>query len=157
MRSRIGSEENEALFIRVWRPLPSINIFKMLKESPKEKAQRGQYLLAMSLGHYQWYQSQTPDDVSTKRLSPKGGGHEAMRQQGRWAPNEGGLGIPHRLEKGIKVDCEIPHRLRNETFFIRCGNLPQQTPFKNLKGKFERESSKKTISVSNRLRLLQHK
>ena len=35
--------ENEALFIRVWKPLPSIRVLKTLRGSRKEKAQRGQY------------------------------------------------------------------------------------------------------------------
>ena len=29
--------------------------------------------------------NQTPDNVLVRRLSPKGGGHEAVCQQGRWA------------------------------------------------------------------------
>ena len=65
----------------------------------------------------------TPDDVSARNLSPKGGGHEAVCQQGRWPPKVGALG--HRLEKGMSVnedagprkgvDCEIPHRLGRRT------------------------------------------
>jgi len=57
-----------------------------------------------------------------RRLSPKGGGHEAMCQQGCWVPKGVDfMGVPHRLEKGKsvskdagprrRVDCEIPHRL----------------------------------------------
>ena len=59
----------------------------------KEEAQRGQYRLVVGLDCYKWYQSQAPSDVSTRRLSPKGGGHEAVCLQGHWPP-------PHRSEKG---------------------------------------------------------
>ena len=41
--------------------------------SPKGKAQRGQYLLAVDLGRYKWYQSQTPDDVPAFSMFPEGG------------------------------------------------------------------------------------
>ena len=56
---------------------------------------------------------------------------EVECQQERWAPKEGGLGGPHRLEKGMstsedagprrRVVCEIPHRLgrRTKLFFLR--------------------------------------
>ena len=47
--------------------------FKALRGSPKEKAQRGQYLLAVNLGRYKWYQSQSPDDVSAFSLFHEGG------------------------------------------------------------------------------------
>ena len=64
--------------------------------------------------------------MPTKRLSPEGGGHEAMCQQGHWASKGVDLvGVPHRLEKGTSasedvgpqtgVDCEIPHRLGRRT------------------------------------------
>ena len=66
-------EENEIPFIRVWKPLLSRRVLKTLRGSTKEKAQRGQYLLVVSMGYYKWYQSQTPGDVQTRRLSPEGG------------------------------------------------------------------------------------
>ena len=34
-----------------------------------------------------------------RKLSPEGGGQEAMCRQGCWAPKEGELWVPHRLEK----------------------------------------------------------
>ena len=37
------------------------------------KAQREQYLLAVDLGRYEWYQSQSPDGVPVRTLGPKGG------------------------------------------------------------------------------------
>ena len=45
-------EENEAFFIRVWKPLPSRHVLKTLRRNPKGKAQRGQYRLAVGLGCY---------------------------------------------------------------------------------------------------------
>ena len=73
----------------------------------------------MGLGHYKWYQSKTPGDVPTKRLSSKR--YESVCQQGRWVPKVGGFGgVPHGLEKGMSaskdttprsgVDCEILRR-----------------------------------------------
>ena len=47
--------------LRVWKPLSMC--FKTLRGNPKEKAQRGQYLLAMGLGCYKWYQGQSPGGV----------------------------------------------------------------------------------------------
>ena len=45
-------EENETFFIRLWKPLSSIRVLKTLRGSPKGKAQRGQYRLAMGFIHY---------------------------------------------------------------------------------------------------------
>ena len=45
-------EENETPFIRVWKPFPRQTHFKALRGSPKGKAQREQYLLAVDLGFY---------------------------------------------------------------------------------------------------------
>ena len=45
-------EANEALLIRVWKPLPSIRVLKTLRGGPKGKTQRGQYLLAVGLDSY---------------------------------------------------------------------------------------------------------
>ena len=50
MRSTLVGEENETPFIRVWKPLRSSRVLKILKESPKGKVQRGQYLLAVGRG-----------------------------------------------------------------------------------------------------------
>ena len=66
-------EENETPFIRVWKPLPNGRVL-----NPWGEVQRGQYLLAVGLGHYKWYKSQTPDYVPMRRLFLKGGRHEVM-------------------------------------------------------------------------------
>ena len=54
--SHIGWEEegkeNKTPFIRVWKSFPSRRALKTLRVSPKGKAQRGQYLLAVGLGRY---------------------------------------------------------------------------------------------------------
>ena len=79
-----------------------------------------------------------------RRLSSKGGGHEAVCQQGRWAPKGVDWGVPHRLEKGTSasedpkgVDCEIPHWLGGERNILYKGveTSPLQTRFRNLEGK----------------------
>ena len=46
--------------------------FKALRGSPKGKTQIGQYLLAVDLGRYKWYQSQTSDELLAFSLFPKG-------------------------------------------------------------------------------------
>ena len=69
---RLVGEENGTFFTRVWKPLPSKRVLKTLRGSPKRKTQRGQYLLAVGLSYYSWYQSQTPSDVSARRRSPEG-------------------------------------------------------------------------------------
>ena len=66
-------EENEAFFIRVWKPLASRRVLKTLRGSPKGKTERGQYLLAVGLGRYKWYQSQVSGDVPARRLNLEGG------------------------------------------------------------------------------------
>ena len=69
----------------------------------------------MDLDRYKGYQSQTPNDVLARRLSPKGGGHKAVCQQGHWAPKGGGLGSL------------TSRRLNPEVGWTR-GNVPVRTP-----------------------------
>ena len=52
--------------------MPSRRVLITLRESPKGKPHRGQYLLAVDLSRYKWYQSQIPGDVPAGRLSPEG-------------------------------------------------------------------------------------
>ena len=59
--------------------------FKTLRENSEGKVQREQYLLAVGLGCYKWYQSQSLSGVPARTLGLKG------------------------------VDCEIPHRLERKT------------------------------------------
>ena len=66
-------EENKTFFIRVWKSLSSRRVLKTLSESPGGKTYREQYLLVVDLSRYKWYQSQTPGDVSVRRLSPEEG------------------------------------------------------------------------------------
>ena len=49
--SSVG-EENEILFIIVWKPLLSRRVLKTLRGSLEGKTQRGQYLLAVGLSCY---------------------------------------------------------------------------------------------------------
>ena len=73
VRPTLVRVRNETFLVRVWKPLRSGRVLK-LRGSPKGKAQRGQYPLAVGLGYYKWYQSQTPDDVPARPLDPQGGG-----------------------------------------------------------------------------------
>ena len=119
----------------MWKPLHSRRVLKSLRGSPKGKAQRGQYLLAVGLGCYKWYQSHTPRGVPVRRLSPKG---EVDNRQ--YASKD--------TESRDGVDCAIPHRLERgaEHSLLGCGNLSLASP-------------KKTISTSGGLglgRLLSH-
>ena len=74
-------------------------VLKTLKESPKEKAQRGQYMLAVGLGHYKWYQSQTPGDVLERRPSPEGGWTRDDMLARMLVPKRGGLGGPTSIRE----------------------------------------------------------
>ena len=69
---RLERRMKHFFFIRVWKPLPSIRVLKTLRESSKRKSRGRQYLLAVDLGCYKWYQSQTPGDVLVRRLSLEG-------------------------------------------------------------------------------------
>ena len=101
-------EENEILFIRVWKPHSSIRVLKALKGSLKGKAQkRGQYLIVVGLNRYKWYQSYTPGDVLSRRLSPKGGGHEVCANKNVGSRRGMNWGVPHRLEKGTSVSEDV--------------------------------------------------
>ena len=77
--------------------------FKNLEGKPERESPKRQYLLAVGLGRYKWYQSQTPGDVPAKRLSPGGG----------WT--RGGVLARTLAPKGGEVDREIPHRLGRRT------------------------------------------
>ena len=50
VRSHIGWGGERSILYKVWKPLPSRCILKTFRENPKGKAQREQYLLAVSLG-----------------------------------------------------------------------------------------------------------
>ena len=86
--------ENETPFIRVqkplsvWKPLPSRRVLKTLRGTRKRKAQRGQYLLAVGLGRYKWYQSQILGNVQVRRLFPEG--VDTRRCASKDAGSEGG-------------------------------------------------------------------
>ena len=58
----------------MWKPLPNIHVLKTLRENSKEEVQRGQYLLAVGLGCYKWYQSPISGGVLVKTLAPKTSG-----------------------------------------------------------------------------------
>ena len=86
-------------------------LFKALRGSPKIKAQRGQYLLAVGLGRYKWYQSQVPD-ARPQRVVDLGA-------------------VPHRLEEGKSanedvgprrgVNCDVPRWLGRRTNHLYKG------------------------------------
>ena len=65
-------EENETLFTRVWKPLSSIRVLKTSRRSPGGKAQKEQYLLAVTN-----YQSQTPVEEAESRKGWTRGGVSA--------------------------------------------------------------------------------
>ena len=97
---------NETFFIRVWKPLPSGRVWK-----PWGEAQREQYLLAVGLGCYSWYQSQTLGGVPVRTVSPEGGrlwgptsiGAGNKCQRGCWAPMGGGLWDPTSVGERERV------------------------------------------------------
>ena len=54
--------------------LSLLEVFQNLEESPEGKTQREQYLLAVGLNCYKWYQSKIPGGLSARTLSPPRGG-----------------------------------------------------------------------------------
>ena len=83
---------------------PSIRVYKLflkeLRRSPKEKVQKGQYLLAMDLNRYKWYQCQTWGNVLARRLFFEGGWTQGGVPIRTLAPKGVGFGgILHRLER----------------------------------------------------------
>ena len=71
--SHIGWGGEQNTLYKGMETFPYHTRFKALRGSLKGKAYRGQYLLAVGLGRYKWYQSQTPDDVSAFLLFLEGG------------------------------------------------------------------------------------
>ena len=97
----------------MWKPSPGRHVLKALRESPKEKVQKGQYQLAVDLGCYKWYQSQTPDNVrqcvillavlkvSSFSLFPRGVDTRRCASKDAGPKGRVDLGtIPHQLEEG---------------------------------------------------------
>ena len=71
--SHICQGGEQTPFIRVWKLSPR-RVLKPLEGKPeRESPKRIIYLLAVDLGSYKWYQSQTPDDVPAFSLLPEGG------------------------------------------------------------------------------------
>ena len=64
-------------------------MLKTLRASSKGKTQKGQHLLVVGVGRLSIVSES--DTRRCKRLSPGGGGHDAVCQQGRWALKGGGL------------------------------------------------------------------
>ena len=88
-------EENEAFFIRTWKPFSSRRILKTSRESPNRTISS-----SGGLGLLQMISELELSDVPAKRLSPEGGEHEAVCHQGRWTPKRGGLGAPTSIGGG---------------------------------------------------------
>ena len=55
VRSHIGWREERSIPSKVWKPLPSGYVLKMLRGNPRGKTQSTQYLLTMGLGCYTTY------------------------------------------------------------------------------------------------------
>ena len=152
---------------------PQQTRFKALSGSPKGKVQRGQCLLAVDLGHYKWYQSQSPDDVSAFSLFLEGGqtrGGVPVRMlapKGGWIWRRSHIDwikkrVPARTlgpEGGWIVMSHISwggEQTTITTIYKGVETFPQQTRFKALRGSprgkaqrgHERESPKRTISAS---------
>ena len=91
--------------------------------------------------------------MSARRLSPEGGGHETVCQQGHWSPKGVDWGIPHRLKKKTNASedtgCRMGGKGDETCFYKSVETSPYQTHFKTL-----REISKRTISAYGGLRLL---
>ena len=68
MRSHIGTRGEQNIPFKDVETSLQYTRFKNLERKSKGKTQKGQYLLAVSLSYYKWYQSQTLDGVPMKTL-----------------------------------------------------------------------------------------
>ena len=91
---RQSGEENEVFIIRVWKPLPSRRVLKTLRESPKTTISAS--------GRLEPLQMVSEPDTRRYACKEARGGHEAVCQQGCWAPKGGGLGGPTSIGLGNK-------------------------------------------------------
>ena len=64
-------EGNETFLIKVWKSLSSRYVLKLWGWRRYVTGQNRQYLLAVGLGYYKWYQSLTPDGVLVRTLTPR--------------------------------------------------------------------------------------
>ena len=77
---RLG-RRTKHFFIRVWKPPPNKHVLKTLRGSPKQKAQRGQYLLVVGLSCY--------NDEVTRLIDNILKGKDAQRRVwDRWSQNK---------------------------------------------------------------------
>ena len=71
MGSHIGWRGERSIAYKSVETSPYQTGFKTLRGSSEGNAQRRQYLLAVSLSCYKWYQSQTPSGVPARTLGPQ--------------------------------------------------------------------------------------
>ena len=81
----------------MWKSLPSRHVLKTLRGSSKGKSPKR--TISSSGGLEPLQMISKPDG----RLSLEGDGYKTVCQQGCWTSKGGGLGVPHRLEKGTSV------------------------------------------------------
>ena len=75
VRSHISWRGERNILYKGVETSPYQTHFKNLEGNPKGKTLRGQYLLAMALSCYKWYQSQILGGVPMRTLRPERGGH----------------------------------------------------------------------------------
>ena len=80
-------EENEALLIRVWKPLPTTSVLKLWDWRWYVMGQSEQYLLVVVLNYYNGIRAR----------------HGMMCQQGRWTPKGSELWDPTSVRKENEV------------------------------------------------------
>ena len=91
--------ENESFFIRVWKPLPSIRVLKILRKNSKRTV-----FTSGGLGLLQMVSELDNGDVSVRRLSLEGGENRRRCVSKDVGPQrEMNWGSPLRLEKRTSV------------------------------------------------------
>ena len=69
--------------------------FKNFEGKPEKESRKRTICASGGLGLLLLVLEPYTDDVSVRRLSPRTGGHEVMRQQGRWIRRGRFGGVPH--------------------------------------------------------------
>ena len=125
--SHIGWEGEQTTIYKGVETFPYQTCFKALKGSPNEKTQRGQYLLAVDLERYKWYQSQTLDNVSTFLLFP--GGVDMRRCVSKDAgPKKDkilpGISLPPSTSPSANLQASLMHRALHNVWIMSSNAVP---------------------------------
>ena len=109
MRSHIVGEENETLFIRVWKPLPSRRVLKNLEGKPERKSPKRKISASGGPGPLQMVSESGTRQCVSEEVVPRKGVDMRWCASKDAGPRRGVdlVGVPHRLEKGTSVSEDV--------------------------------------------------